>query len=49
MRWAGRAASSGRRDQGDTHPTRGSQRTLFLIDRAAAAKVPPQIGGQGTY
>jgi 6-phosphogluconolactonase len=26
---------------------RGRQRTLFLIDRAAAAKVPPQIGRQG--
>src|SRR4029077_405009 len=26
---------------------RGRQRTLFLIDSAAAAKVPPQIGRQG--
>jgi len=28
---------------------RGRQRTLFLIDRAAAAKVPPQIGRQGAH
>jgi 6-phosphogluconolactonase len=26
---------------------RGRQRTLFLLDRAAAAKVPPQVGRQG--
>jgi len=28
---------------------RGRQRTLFLIDSAAAAKVPPQIGRQGAH
>jgi 6-phosphogluconolactonase len=28
---------------------RGSRRTLFLIDRAAAAKVPPQIGRQSAH
>jgi len=28
---------------------RGRQRTLFLIDRAAAAKVPPQLGRQGAH
>jgi 6-phosphogluconolactonase len=28
---------------------RGRQRTLFLIDGAAAAKVPPQIGRQGAH
>jgi len=28
---------------------RGSRRTLFLIDSAAAAKVPPQIGRQGAH
>jgi 6-phosphogluconolactonase len=28
---------------------RGRQRTLFLLDRDAAAKVPPQIGRQGTH
>ncbi|HEX6523401.1 MAG TPA: 6-phosphogluconolactonase [Streptosporangiaceae bacterium] len=29
--------------------TRGRQRTLFLLDRDAAAKVPPEIGRQGPY
>jgi 6-phosphogluconolactonase len=28
---------------------RGRQRTLFLLDRDAAAKVPPEIGRQGAY
>jgi len=28
---------------------RGRQRTLFLLDRDAAAKVPPQIGRQGPH
>ena len=28
---------------------RGRQRTLFLLDSAAAAKVPPQIGRQGAH
>jgi 6-phosphogluconolactonase len=28
---------------------RGRQRTLFLVDSAAAAKVPPQIGRQGAH
>jgi 6-phosphogluconolactonase len=28
---------------------RGRQRTLFLIDGDAAAKVPPQIGRQGAH
>ena len=28
---------------------RGRQRTLFLLDGAAAAKVPPQIGRPGTH
>ena len=28
---------------------RGRQRTLFLLDSDAAAKVPPQIGRQGTH
>jgi len=28
---------------------RGRQRTLFLLDRDAAAKVPPQIGRQGAH
>jgi 6-phosphogluconolactonase len=28
---------------------RGRQRTLFLIDSAAAAKVPSQIGRQGAH
>jgi 6-phosphogluconolactonase len=27
----------------------GRQRTLFLLDSAAAAKVPPQIGRQGAH
>ena len=28
---------------------RGRQRTLFLLDSDAAAKVPPQIGRQGAH
>jgi 6-phosphogluconolactonase len=28
---------------------RGRQRTLFLLDGDAAAKVPPQIGRQGAH
>ena len=28
---------------------KGRQRTLFLIDSDAAAKVPPQIGRQGPH
>jgi len=34
-----------RRGHGGTQLMRGRLRTLFLIDRAAAAEVPAQVGG----
>lgn len=43
------ALSDAGSDQVPAAGARGRQRTLFLLDRDAAAKVPPQIGRQGAH